>query len=622
MRSQQHNAGLKDLAHFVFTLVSLCSTVWATRHIYALQLIWRLLTWSCALLSAWELAEGAFIQMPLNNANMQVQMQAPMDLPPLPPLAFLAHWLGKSLLISNPIIIPHELADAANPALRQRKRLRFFLLCLSCMLALEYLNWFHGPGNQEWFTQLLTLLRFTPLTAGIIALPVAALFDLWRNRWLQGILLVSVMLECAFWTFDFRSRSMELFGLFLWQSVALSLWTLVVALVRAAPVTSVLVALGYMIAKLAMIIVPVLNLDPAAQNWPLLFNIVRHNPELRRCYKVFGVTCMAAAMAQGAYLFAGSELSWVADAWTKLRSVLWILALLAYNLTVADHRSVMFGLALLRFIRVIDQSLPIATLAIHSSPPTGSTEAPCSSSLPAPAVPVPSVVCLSCARHACPFTLVRWLQDFLFESTLLFCWPLSGVQAVHVQKHEQNMQITDTAQTIKAARQAQRQERKSHEETSAVSEEDGEDDLPLQVQTCQSCLLHSIRAQLLLPFVCLLVLSPLLSVLLPPPPLFIYRNLLHACTCLLLDRVPCVALFDVVQGWWSGRVLKWKRAYIGLTSAVLAYSSYMWWACSHAIASMSGESLDVRELSPAPAPLPPRPSLSRVVCFAVSRLPH
>ena len=131
-------------------------------------------------------------------------------------------------------------------------------------------------------------MRITPLSVVFIVFAVAVLFDLWRNRYLQGILLAFLLLEGAFWARGCRSHSMQLLRQFLWESVAVQLWRLVVALARAAPGTSVLVALGYRVARMAMIIVPVLNPAPAAQNWPLLFNIVRHNPQLRRCYKVFG----------------------------------------------------------------------------------------------------------------------------------------------------------------------------------------------------------------------------------------------------------------------------------------------------------------------------------------------
>ena len=145
-----------------------------------------------------------------------------------------------------------------------------------------------------------------------------------------------------------------------------------------------------------------------------------------------------------------------------------------------------------------------------------------------------------------------------------------------------------------------------------------------EVQTCHSCLLHSIRAQLLLPFVDSLIVGTIFSVLLPPPPDSGSRSLLYGCMCLLLDRVPAVAMYDVVQGWWSGRELRWKRAYVGLTTAVLAYASYVVWVSwYHQIGVwylLPGEQSAEGELHhPATSPCD---RLSRcVVCFAcVSRL--
>jgi len=97
----------------------------------------------------------------------------------------------------------------------------------------------------------------------------------------------------------------------------------------------------------------------------------------------------------------------------------------------------------------------------------------------------------------------------------------------------------------------------------------------VQIRTCPSCVLRSIHLQLLLPFALLGASSLLFARLLPPPPYSTYREIVLSTLHYIFDRVPLVVLLDLGAGWWTGRVLRWRKTYLALSALILAYAAYV-----------------------------------------------
>lgn len=579
-----------------------------------------------------------------------------------PVLDFFGMWGGGPALhpLANmPLQLPHAAAavaaaaaDGVAPApvdvvqLRRRQCIRRVALLAVTISLVEVYNALTGSSDPAWFTSMqLTWLRFLPLQflaflASLLALGGAS----WRSRWVQLGLVGALLLEGFYWHADFRSKTMTAFAHWMVDSLAPKVGRLLSIAARVTPVAAVASSVLWTLSQALMVLLPIVadaaveqqqpppqqqqqlnananalqaqgmpivNLNPNAQNFPLIFAVLRHNPQLRRCYRTVLYSVLAAVALECLFSYFGFQLPIVADSWRRLQVVGPVLASLLYEVVVFEGRGVLIGLALLRFVYVVDQSLPIHTLTILAPPHATNVSSPqlrpaesvpldpsstalarqgssSSSSSASASPPVPAVVCLSCARHRTPFMLVRLLQDLIFETHLLVSFLNSGVQALLIQRQEQTLQLIDTNVTIQLAIDQQRRQRSSaqgadadansNEQEAKYENADEDEDTPephVQVQTCPDCVLHSIHMQLLLPFVYLCASYFLFSRLLPPPPYSTYREIILSTLHYIFDRVPLLVLLDLFMGWWNGRVLQWRKIYLSLSTLILAYAFYV-----------------------------------------------
>jgi len=525
--------------------------------------------------------------------------------------------------------LPDAAADAA-AALEEilhRKHLRRAALFVGLYLFVEAANWMLGSRDPAWFTSAcMSGFRLLPCAALLWTLASMLLGHArWRSREVLGTAAAALVLEGAFWATGWRNETVLLMARWGWShmldSFAPAAWSALQLLLRVAPLCVAVPCFLWLLAQLFVVLCPVvldaiapppnaagvqlINLNPAAQPWAHIFHLLAHHPELRLCYVY---TLASAALALGAelvFLHFDMPLPFVPAVWSWLKHAAPVLGSLAYEVAVFESRGAMIALAAARFILVVHRSLPLRSLELltkKSKPrsqsskkqgPAGSNSSAGSAAGAVPAADLsPSLLCLSCSRHRAPFLAVRCAADLVFEMHHLLAYPLSGVQGLHLQKLEMELQLIDTEETVRlerdrlrklkeeaaAADDAEKEDGAEEAQRSAIDEHsDDEDDAlpPVYLHTCNGCVLHSVRMQLLLPFLLCLLVCGAFAVLFAPPPSSAYSAVLSHVLHFWLDRVPALVLIDIGLGWSKGRVLQHARLYWAASAAVLLYA---WWS--------------------------------------------
>jgi hypothetical protein len=567
-----------------------------------------------------------------------------------------------------PGLLVHELAavpvaEADDPAeVLRRKHLRRAALFIGLYACVEVANWLLDSHDPAWFTfTCISAFRLFPYGALMWAVLAVVLQGTpWRSREVLIGVGVAVGLEALFWSTGWRNELVVLLGKWWWRKsidvVLPALWQGSKILVRIAPLGVAVPCFLWMLVQMSGEVlimmadtiappplqpngVQVFNFNPAAQPWGQIFGLLVNDPNLRFCYKLSAASALVAVVAELLFSWLGVDLPFVRSLWSSLRAALPVLSSIAYEVAVFESRGALLGMAVARVLFVVHKSLPLRSLALltkksktnaRRSSSSGGDAGGASSSANAAGhasasgaahTAASSLVCLSCARHRHPFRALRLLSDMLFETHLLCSYPFSGVQGLHLQKQELELQLVDTDTTLRLAREERRkihaadeaagaegegEGQSPHEPTVAAAStattarlfprddvEDEEDDVgegededgssssspSLFLQTCNRCVLHSIRMQLLLPFLFYLLVHGLFVLLFPPAPYSTYSAVLSHMLHFFFDRVPVLVVIDVALGWHKGRVLQHPRAYWAASAAVILYA---WGSVMHA----------------------------------------